>query len=207
MVHSSKADAPKIISALEDLKPSDIQKAFKNEGIFKIEIDGKSYELSPDIISFEEIEDIIRGEKVIPHVIEPSYGIDRIIYSVLLHSYAEDDDRSFLKLEKGIAPIGVSVFPLLNNEDLVKIAHSIRDEFRNQNIISEYDGSGTIGRRYARSDEIGIPFAVTVDHETLENNTVTIRNRDNLKQTRIPIKNIYNVLKDLLDGRLDFEDI
>ncbi len=202
-----KADAPKILSALEDLKASDIQKAFKNEGIFKIEIDDKSYELSPEIISFEENEDIIRGEKVIPHVIEPSYGIDRIIYSVLLHSYAEDDDRSFLKLAKGIAPIGVSVFPLLNNEDLVKIAHSIRDEFRNQNIISEYDGSGTIGRRYARSDEIGIPFAVTVDHETLENNTVTIRNRDNLKQTRIPIKNIYNILKDLLEGRLDFEDI
>ena len=202
-----KADAPKIIGALEDLNPLDIQKAFKNEGVFKIEIDGESYELSPEIISFEEIEDTIRGEKVIPHVIEPSYGIDRIIYSVLLHSYAEDDDRSFLKLEKGIAPIGVSVFPLLNHEDLVKIAHSIRDEFRNQNIISEYDGSGTIGRRYARSDEIGVPFAVTVDHETLENNTVTIRNRDNLKQTRIPIKNIYNVLKDLLEGRLDFEDI
>ena len=92
-------------------------------------------------------------------------------------------------------------------KNLVKIAHSIRDEFRNQNIISEYDGSGTIGRRYARSDEIGIPFAVTVDHETLENNTVTIRNRDNLKQTRISIKNIYNILKDLLEGRLDFEDI
>ena len=120
-------------------------------------------------MTFEEIEDIIRGEKVIPHVIEPSYGIDRIIYSVLLHSYTEDEDRTFLKLEKQIAPIGVSVFPLLNNEDLVKIAHAIRDEFRNQRIISEYDGSGTIGRRYARSDEIGVPFAVTVDHETLEN--------------------------------------
>ncbi|MDD3985949.1 MAG: glycine--tRNA ligase [Methanobacterium sp.] len=202
-----KADAPKIINKLEDLKVSDIQKAFKKEGVFKIEIDGKNYELSPDIISFQEIEDIIRGEKVIPHVIEPSYGIDRIIYTVLLHSYTEYNGRSFLKLEKGIAPIKVAVFPLLNNEDMVKIAHSIKDEFRNQNIISEYDGSGTIGRRYARCDEIGIPFAVTVDHETLEDNTVTIRNRNNLKQTRIPIKNIYDVLKDLIEDNLNFEDI
>ena len=91
-----------------------------------------SHELSPDIISFEEQEEIVRGEKVIPHVIEPSYGIDRIIYSVLLHSYAEEEDRAYLKLEKQIAPVGVSVFPLVNQDDLVETAHKIRDELRNQ---------------------------------------------------------------------------
>jgi glycyl-tRNA synthetase len=202
-----KGDAPKILAAIEEFEASDIQKAFDEDGVFKIVVDGNSHQLSLDIISFKEQEEIVRGEKVIPHVIEPSYGIDRIIYSVLLHSYAEDDDRAYLKLEKQIAPVGVSVFPLVNQDDLVKTAHTIRNELRNNNIIAEYDGSGTIGRRYARSDEIGVPFAVTVDHETIENQTVTIRNRDDLKQKRVHINDIYRVLIDLLEGRVEFKNI
>jgi glycyl-tRNA synthetase len=202
-----KGDAPKILDSLKNLDANDIKKGFEEDGKFKLKIEGKLHEITPDIISFEELDEVIRGEKVIPHVIEPSYGIDRIIYSVLLHSYKENEDRTYLKLEKQIAPIGVSVFPLLNKDELVETANDIRDEFRNHGIIAEYDGSGTIGRRYARADEIGVPFAITVDHETLKNHTVTIRNRDDLKQIRKPIKDIYNILIDLLEGRLEFEDI
>ncbi len=202
-----KGDAPKILESLKNLDADYIKRAFEEDGKFKLELEGKLHEITPDIISFEEYDEVIRGEKVLPHVIEPSYGIDRIIYSVLLHSYKENDDRTYLKLDKQIAPIGVNVFPLVNKDELVETANHIRDEFRNQGIIAEYDGSGTIGRRYARADEIGVPFAVTVDHETLENNTVTIRNRDDLKQIRKPIKDIYSILIDLLEGRLEFEDI
>ena len=202
-----KGDAPKVIKALEELDASELQKAFDNNENFKIEVDGKLTEISSEIISFTEKEELVRGEKVFPHVIEPSFGIDRIIYSVLLHSYTEDEERTFLKLEKQIAPIGVNVFPLMNKDNLTTIAHEISEELRNQGIISEYDGSGTIGRRYARSDEIGVPFAVTVDHETLENETVTIRNRDNLEQIRIPINKVYNVLNELLEGKVEFESL
>jgi glycyl-tRNA synthetase len=202
-----KGNAPKILDSLKNLDASNIKKAFEADGKFKLELEGNLHEITPDIISFEEREEIIRGEKVLPHVIEPSYGIDRIIYSVLLHSYKENEDRAYLKLEKQIAPIGVSVFPLVNKDELVETAHKLRDEFRNQGIIAEYDGSGTIGRRYARADEIGVPFAITVDHETLETNTVTIRNRDDLKQIRKPIKDIYNILISLLEGRIEFENI
>ncbi len=202
-----KGDAPKILESLKNLDADYIKKAFEEDGKFKLELEGKLHEITPDIISFEEYDEVIRGEKVLPHVIEPSYGIDRIIYSVLLHSYKENEDRTYLKLDKQIAPIGVNVFPLVNKDELVETANHIRDEFRNQGIIAEYDGSGTIGRRYARADEIGVPFAITVDHETLENNTVTIRNRDDLKQIRKPIEDIYSILIDLLAGRLEFEDI
>ena len=202
-----KGDAPKILDSLKNLDAAVIKKGFEEDGKFKLEIEGKIHEITPDIIGFEECEETIRGEKILPHVIEPSYGIDRIIYSVLLHSYKENEDRTYLKLEKQIAPIGVSVFPLLNKDELVETANNIRDEIRNHGIIAEYDGSGTIGRRYARADEIGVPFAVTVDHETLENQTVTIRNRDDLKQIRKPIKDVYNILVDLLEGRIEFEDI
>jgi glycyl-tRNA synthetase len=202
-----KGNAPKILDSLKNLDASNIKKAFEADGKFKLELEGNLHEITPDIISFEEREEIIHGEKVLPHVIEPSYGIDRIIYSVLLHSYKENEDRTYLKLEKQIAPIGVSVFPLVNKDELVETAHKLKDEFRNQGIIAEYDGSGTIGRRYARADEIGVPFAITVDHESLETNTVTIRNRDDLKQIRKPIKDIYNILISLLEGRIEFEDI
>lgn len=202
-----KADAPRVIKALEELNASEVQKVFDNGETYKIELDGKTVEISSDVVSFNEQEEMVRGEKVVPHVIEPSFGIDRIIYSVLLHSYTEEDEREFLKLEKQIAPVGVNVFPLVNKDKLSDKAHEIRDELRNQGIIAEYDGSGTIGRRYARSDEIGVPFAVTVDHETIENDSVTIRNRDNLKQIRVPINDVYNVLLDLLTGKMEFESL
>lgn len=202
-----KADAPRVIKALENLDASEVQKAFDNGESYNIDLDDKTVEISSDIVSFNEEEEMVRGEKVVPHVIEPSFGIDRIIYSVLLHSYTEDDEREFLKLEKQIAPIGVNVFPLVNKDKLSEKAQEIREELRNQGIIAEYDGSGTIGRRYARSDEIGVPFAVTVDHETLENNSVTIRNRDNLEQVRIPIQDVYDVLLDLLSGKMEFESL
>jgi len=202
-----KGDAPKVMKALEVVDASEVQKVFDDGENFKMDLNGKPIEISSDLVSFSEEEELVRGEKVIPHVIEPSFGIDRIIYSVLLHSYTEDGEREFLKLEKQIAPIGVNVFPLVNKDKLSNKAHEIREELRNQSIIAEYDGSGTIGRRYARSDEIGVPFAVTVDHDTLENDTVTIRNRDNLEQVRIPIKDIYSVLIRLLNGEIEFESL
>src|SRR5664280_1251336 len=126
-----KGNAPKILDSLKNLDASNIKKAFEADGKFKLELEGNLHEITPDIISFEEREEIIRGEKVLPHVIEPSYGIDRIIYSVLLHSYKENENRTYLKLEKQIAPIGVSVFPLVNKDELVETAHKLREEFRN----------------------------------------------------------------------------
>ena len=141
-------------------------------------------------MNFEEVDEVIRGEKIFPHVIEPSFGIDRIVYSLLLHSFQEEEDRSYFKLAKDIAPVEVSVFPLLNKEGMAEMALEIKDTLRYNGFIAEYDSSGTIGRRYARSDEIGVPFAITVDHESLEDKTVTIRNRDDSKQFRIPLKNV-----------------
>ncbi len=202
-----KGDSPKIIKALEDVEASHVEKAFADEGSFKIEVEGKDYELSPDLINFEEKEEITRGEKIFPHVIEPSYGIDRIIYSVLLHTYTQEGERTYFKLPADIAPLEVSVFPLVNKESLAKNALHIKDCLRKEGIISEYDSSGTIGRRYARSDEIGVPFAVTVDHDTLNDDTVTIRNRDDSKQVRVPLSDVYSVLGDLVSCKTSFRDV
>jgi glycyl-tRNA synthetase len=202
-----KGDSPKIKAVLDETDATIIKDAFEADGTFKVEVEGKEYELTEDLVSFHEKDETIRGEKIVPHVIEPSFGIDRILYSVLLHSFTEDQERAYLKFPEDIAPVSVSVFPLVNKDELVKTAYRISDDLRVKGIISEYDASGTIGRRYARSDEIGVPFAVTVDHETLEDRKVTIRNRDSLEQVRVPLEDIYNVLNDLLNKKINFKDL
>lgn len=202
-----KGDAPKIMEALKDIDTTQVKKSIEESGKYTLELDGKSHILTPDLVDFQEVEETVRGEKIFPHVIEPSFGIDRIIYSVLLHCYHQEDDRTILKLPADMAPVEVNVLPLLNKEELMTVAHEIKNKLRKNGVIAEYDTSGTIGRRYARSDEIGVPFAVTVDHDTMEDNTVTIRNRDDSKQVRIPIKDVYYTLKDLIDLELKFEEL
>lgn len=202
-----KADAPKILNALQEVDASQIKESFQKEGNYTLTVEGKKHELTPDLIDFQEVEETVRGDKIFPHVIEPSYGIDRIIYSVLLHCYHEEGNRTLLKLPADIAPIEVNIFPLVNKEELANVALQIKEKLRKDGFIAEYDASGTIGRRYARSDEIGIPFAVTVDHDTLIDDTVTIRNRDDSKQVRIPLKDVYQILNDLIKLNIEFEDL
>ncbi|OPY27282.1 MAG: Proline--tRNA ligase [Methanobacterium sp. PtaU1.Bin242] len=202
-----KGDAPKILKALQDVDASQIAESFEENEMYEIGVGGEFYKLIPDLVDFQEVEETVRGEKIFPHVIEPSYGIDRIIYSVLLHCYQEDGDRTLLHLPADIAPVEVNVFPLVNKGPLPEIAIKIKDQMRADGFMAEYDSSGTIGRRYARSDEIGVPFAVTVDHRTMEDNTITIRNRDDSNQVRIPVEDVYQVIDDLIKLKIKFEDL
>jgi glycyl-tRNA synthetase len=202
-----KGDAPKIMAALEDIDPYEIKDSFQEKENFTLEIDGKNYHLTSDIIDFQEEEEIIRGEKIFPHVIEPSYGLDRIIYSVLLHCYHKEGERTIFKLPADMAPIEVNVFPLVNKEELSNKAKEIKDQLRKDGFIAEYDASGTIGRRYARSDEIGVPYAVTVDHDTLKDDKVTIRNRDDSKQVRVTIQDLYSMIDGLVHLKINFEEL
>ncbi len=204
-----KGDAPLILKELENIDGKEVKQSVENDGSFKIEIEGKIFELTSEILNFEDVEETVRGEKIFPHVIEPSYGIDRIVFSVLIHTFSEDkeNEREYFKLPADIAPVEVSVFPLVNKDGLSEIAVKIRDDLRNKGFIAEFDASGTIGRRYARADEIGVPFAITVDHESLDDETVTLRNRDDLKQKRIPVSRVGQLLGDLIKYRIKFEDI
>ena len=146
-------------------------------------------------INIKKVKKIIKGEKIIPHVIEPSYGIDRIFYCLLEHSYREEGDRVYLDLKPSVAPIKAYVLPLVNKEGMPEIAKEIRDMLRENNIIAEYDDSGAIGRRYLRADEIGVPFCITVDGQTLKDRTVTVRERNTRKQERVKIDELVNYLK------------
>lgn len=130
------------------------------------------------------------GKKLVPHVIEPAVGINRIFFMALCDAYTEEENRVVLKLSPKLAPYKIAVFPLLGNkENLIDKAKEIYDELKSD-FMSAWDDRGNIGKRYASQDEIGTPYCVTVDFQTLEDNTVTIRDRDTAKQERVEISKL-----------------
>ena len=138
------------------------------------------------------------GKKFTPWVIETSGGIDRSLLFFLLDAYHEEEKRVVLKLHPKLAPYKVAVFPLLaNKEDLVSEARKIYEELKKEMMVA-WDDRGNIGKRYFAQDEAGTPFCVTVDFQTLEDKTVTVRDRDSAKQERIEIDNLHNYLQDKL---------
>ena len=143
--------------------------------------------------------DQVNNAHFVPAVIEASAGVDRAMLTILADAFCQEEvhgeKRTVMKLSPKIAPIKVAVFPLMNKLDMPDFADKITDDLRNNNIASFYDQGGSIGKRYRRQDEAGTPFGITVDHDTMEDNTVTLRYRDTMKQERIPADKIVKVLK------------
>ena len=130
------------------------------------------------------------GEWYTPHVLEPAFGIDRIIWHVLDHAYTETkkngEDYTLMRLKEAVAPVDYAVLPLFEKDGMGDLAWTIHQRLcQTSGLVSMYDASGSIGRRYARADEIGVPTCITVDHQTLEDGTVTVRDRDTTDQTRV----------------------
>jgi len=136
-------------------------------------------------------------EKYIPYVIETSIGCDRTVLTCLIDAYTEEEERVVLKFAPALAPIKAAVFPLVKKDGMPEIARKIVEELKGDYRVF-YDESGSVGRRYRRMDEAGTPFCITVDNETLENQTVTVRERDSMEQIRVP----QNELKKYLDEKL-----
>ena len=149
------------------------------------------------------------NERILPLTIaEPSIGVGRAFLVFMFDSFTQSDKQNIiLKLSPKLSPIKASILPLVKkDEELVKISRKIFENLKEELNIS-YDDSGSIGRRYARNDEIGTPFCITIDSDSIKNSDVTIRNRDDAKQKRIPIENLEENLRNLISGKLKFEDI
>tara|TARA_B100001989_G_scaffold253081_1_gene237927 strand:- start:7957 stop:9420 length:1464 start_codon:yes stop_codon:yes gene_type:complete len=143
--------------------------------------------------------DQVNNAHFVPAVIEASAGVDRAMLTILADAFCQEEvngeKRSVMKLSPKIAPIKVAVFPLMNKLNMPDFAEKITDDLRKNNIASFYDQGGSIGKRYRRQDEAGTPFGITVDHDTMDDNTVTLRYRDTMQQERIPADKIVKVLK------------
>ncbi len=145
--------------------------------------------------------DPMTNEKYVPHVIEPSFGVDRTLLAVLLSAYSEEEvegeKRVVLKFPKHLAPIKVAVLPLSKKDELSSIAEPLAEKLAKK-FRTEYDETQSIGKRYRRQDEIGTPFCVTVDFETLNDQAVTVRERDSMKQERVKLEELEDYLENAL---------
>jgi glycyl-tRNA synthetase len=155
-------------------------------------VDGTQVEITADVVERTSEQRTEHGEWYLPHVVEPSFGIDRIIWHLLDHAFLETEKEEqqyvILKLNENVAPIDLMVFPLMEKDGLDTSALNLNSRLLAiPGIFSTYDGSGSIGRRYARADEIGVPWAITVDYESMQDDTVTIRRRDDQRQVRASI--------------------
>jgi len=143
------------------------------------------------------------GEHIVPYVIEPSAGVDRCFLAVLFDGYREEtvrgEKRVLLRLHPSLAPVKAAVLPLSRHESLVPPARKVWDLLR-PHWMTQYDDSQSIGRRYRRQDEVGTPYCVTVDFDTLEDQAVTIRERDSMDQVRVPIAGLVEALRERLAG-------
>ncbi|MBA3750718.1 MAG: glycine--tRNA ligase, partial [Nitrosopumilus sp.] len=190
---------------------SDDEKAFYSSIAFDFEVDTSfgwlelvacNYRSDYDLLSHSNTSktnlQIMDDEiKVIPHVFELSLGVDRCLYSILEHSYfidkEQDDDRVLLKLKPYLSPIHAGILPLLKKDEFKNKSLKLLS-LLNKDFDIFYDESGSIGRRYRRLEEIGTPFAFTIDHQTIDDDTVTIRYRDTMNQERIKIDDVHSFL-------------
>jgi glycyl-tRNA synthetase len=141
-------------------------------------------------------------ERYVPHVIEPAAGVDRAMLAFIVDAYdteeVEGRERTVLRLHPRMAPVKVAVLPLVSKEGMPEKAREVFDSVRRR-VGAEYDEGGSIGKRYRRQDEIGTPWGITVDGQTMEDDTVTLRDRDSLEQTRIPVEGLTEELADRLE--------
>lgn len=141
------------------------------------------------------------NSKVLPHVIELSLGVDRSIFALLDSYFYHETERDVLRLPPNIAPYLAAVFPLMGKPEFESKARSLYERLKKEEYSSTYDESGNIGRRYRRMDEIGTPFCITIDHQTLQDDTVTLRQRDSMFQERVKIEDVPSLLATLRDRK------
>ncbi len=191
-----KGKAKKVAEALSRLSPE----SAKGKDKVMVEVDGEKVSVPAKCFEVSRRKEKVSGRKIVPHVIEPSYGVDRMMFALLDHAYSKKDDYVTLRLKPLVAPIKVGVFPLMPKDGLDEIAQGIYNDLTGAGFDSYLDDSGSIGRRYARMDEVGTPWCVTVDYDTKNDGTVTVRDRDTAEQTRIKKEKVPKAIEALVKG-------
>jgi glycyl-tRNA synthetase len=216
-----KKDGKAVKEWIEALSQCDLQElqADLQKGPKEVEVDGKTFTLTPEQVIFEKKKEKITVNAFTPGVIEPSFGIDRIFTAVLEHVYyarpkdEESDDkqtRGVLKFAGAMAPYKCVILPLdqriARDEKYTELLNSFRGEMSSLGLSFTMDESGaTIGRRYARNDELGVPLAMTLDFDTMKDSTVTLRERDSMEQMRLPIAKVPELVRKFCTGECTWE--
>ncbi|KAL3832079.1 hypothetical protein ACJMK2_023757 [Sinanodonta woodiana] len=210
-----KKDAKVVSDYLSNLTPEEVdklEKTLQEKGEFEITLNGTSFTIKPDMVQIKRYQKKVHVEEYTPSVIEPSFGIGRIMYCIFEHNFQVregDEQRTYLTLPAIIAPYKCSVLPLSNNKDFEPFVHQLSQGLLKLDISHRVDGSsGSIGRRYARTDQIAIPYGITVDFDTLKApHTATLRERDSMKQIRAPVEELPELVRDLAQMRRTWQSV
>jgi glycyl-tRNA synthetase len=198
-----KVETARVAEMISQVDPGKVETSIKKNGYYML---GK-YKILPEYIEIKRQKVKEQGKRFTPQVVEPSFGSDRLVYVALEYAYRVKDDRTILSFPRDIAPIQVGVYPLVSKDSLPEKACQMHKMLVDEGFMVEYDEAGSIGRRYARADESGIPLGITVDYETLEDNTVTIRDRDSWEQVRTRVEDLPELLHKYFHWKADFKDL
>jgi len=198
-----KKEAARVAEMISKTDPRKIEVALKRNGCFTL---GK-YKILAEYVDIKREKTVERGRRFLPYVIEPTFGSDRLFYVAFEYAYRVKEDRAMLSFPRDIAPVQVGVYPLVSKDGLDEKASELHRMLLDEGFVAEYDDAGSIGRRYARADEVGIPLGITVDYETLKDGTVTIRDRDSWKQVRTRISELPELLRKYFRWKTNFEEL
>ncbi len=198
-----KGKAAKVAALLTEAPADTIAAALEKNGYYMVE----NCKILPEHVDISLQKTVVRGKRFIPHVVEPSFGSDRLFYVALEYAYRVKNDRVLMSFPRGIAPTQMGVYPLVSKDGIAEKAREVHQQLLNEGFAAEFDETGSIGRRYARADEAGVPLGITVDYDTLKDVTVTIRDRDSWQQVRTAIKDLPELLHKYFQGKLNFEDL
>ncbi|KAJ7396163.1 glycine--tRNA ligase [Pitangus sulphuratus] len=180
---------------------------------FTVETEGKTFKLTKDMVTVKRFQKTLHVEEIVPNVIEPSFGIGRIMYTVFEHTFRireGDEQRTYFSFPAVVAPFKCSVLPLSQNQEFMPFVKELSEALTRNGISHKVDdSSGSIGRRYARTDEIGVAFGITIDFDTVNRtpHTATLRDRDSMRQIRAEISELPAVIRDLANGYLTWADV
>uniref|UniRef100_A0A672G7X4 Glycine--tRNA ligase n=1 Tax=Salarias fasciatus TaxID=181472 RepID=A0A672G7X4_SALFA len=192
---------------------TDQEKLLSETGEFSFETEGKTFRLTKDMVSVKRFQKTLHVEEIVPNVIEPSFGIGRIMYSIFEHSFRirqEDEQRTYFSFPATVTPYKCSILPLSQNPEFAPFVHQLSEAMTRNGVSHKVDdSSGSIGRRYARSDEIGVAFGVTIDFDTVNKapHTATLRDRDSMRQIRAEVAELPGIVRDLANGTLTWVDV
>ncbi len=198
-----KKDAGKVTELLSKADPETVSAAFKKDGFYMAE----DFKVLPEHVQFATQKAIVRGRRFVPHVVEPSFGSDRLFYAALEYAYGMKEDRVVMSFPRSIAPDQIGIYPLMPKDGLAEKAQQIQKVLAKEGFLVEYDEAGSIGRRYARADEAGVQLGITVDYDSLSEDSVTLRDRDSWRQVRAQTTALPELLHEYFQGKLNFMDL
>ncbi|XP_048949725.1 glycine--tRNA ligase isoform X2 [Canis lupus dingo] len=211
-----KKDAKLVLEYLavcDECYITEMEKLLNEKGEFTVETEGKTFQLTKDMVSVKRFQKTLHVEEVVPNVIEPSFGLGRIMYTVFEHTFhvrEGDEQRTFFSFPAVVAPFKCSVLPLSQNQEFMPFVKELSEALTRNGVSHKVDdSSGSIGRRYARTDEIGVAFGITIDFDTVNKtpHTATLRDRDSMRQIRAEVSELPSVVCDLANGSITWADV